>query len=165
MVLMGFTYISSKNRGLHSHKSSAVFEFEPLYTSFFDVSKFNLAKRYVSKKLKITDYQSYDFLWKSILNRTRTYEGTTIFKVCTLGWDNTARKGKQGMVVKGKTPKKFKKYFNQFLTKPRQDASDEFYVINAWNEWSEGVYLEHDEKDGDTYLEIIKEAVEKEEKS
>ena len=158
-------YISSKNRGLYSHKSSAVYEFEPLYTMFFDVTKFNLVKRFICKKLKKTDYQSYDFLWKSILNRTRTYEGTTIFKGGTSGWDNSARKGKESMVVKGKTPEKFRKYLNEFLNKQREDASDEYYVINAWNEWSEGAYLEPDEKDGYAYLEVIKDAVEKAEKS
>lgn len=156
-------YISSKNRDLSSKASSAVVEFEPLYTMFFDATKINLFKRFIAKKLKRPDYQSYDFLWQSINNRTRTYKGKTIFKGGCSGWDNSARKGKDSMIVKGKSPKKFKKYFKEFITKPRQDASEEYYVINAWNEWSEGAYLEPDNRDGLAYLKIIKKIVESEE--
>ena len=152
-------YISAKNKMLHSSKSDAVFEFEPLYTTFFDISKINLFKRFLCKKFKMTDYQPFDKLWKYINKRTRTYKGKTIFKGCFSGWDNSARKGKESMVVKGKTPEKFEKYFREFVTRNRKDASTEFCVINAWNEWSEGAYLEPDSRDKYKYLEIIKEII------
>lgn len=152
-------YISSKNRELNSEISDAVYEFEPLYTTFFDISKWNLFKRFICKKLKVPDYQSYDKLWNYINNRTRTYEGKTIFKGCFSGWDNSARKGKESMIVKGKSPKKFKKFFKEFVTRERKDASKDFCVINAWNEWSEGAYLEPDSKDGYAYLEAIRDVI------
>lgn len=149
-------YISSKCRDLYSMKSSAVFEFEPQYTMFFDISKINLFKRFISKKLKNTDFQSYDFLWKCINSRMRVYSGKTIFKGCCVGWDNSPRKGKESMIIRGKSPEKFKKYFKEFVNYQRRDATDEYCVINAWNEWSEGAYLEPDEKDQYAYLEAIR---------
>lgn len=152
-------YISTKNKKLSSQKSSAVVEFEPLYTMYFDISKINLFRRFVSKKLKRPDLQSYDFLWKAINNRKRTYNGKTIFKGACSGWDNSSRKGKESMIVTGKKPAKFKKYFSDFISKPRKDASEEYYVINAWNEWSEGAYLEPDEKEGFAYLQAIKDVL------
>lgn len=157
-------YISSKNRSLYSQKSDAVYEFEPLYTTFFDISKMNLFKRFLCKKFKQTDYQSYDKLWHYINNRNRTYNGKPILKGCFSGWDNSARKGKESMIVKGKTPNKFKKYFREFITRNRKDASKEFCVINAWNEWSEGAYLEPDGKDGYAYLQAINEVLKEENK-
>jgi len=156
-------YISSHNRVLHSEKSDAVMEFEPLYTTFFDISKFNLAKRFICKKLKRVDYQSYDKLWRYKLKRTRTYGGKTIQKSCFVGWDNSARKGRNSMIVKGNTPEKFGKYFKALIDSSRTDADDEFIVINAWNEWSEGAYLEPDSKHGYRYLEQIKNALKKDE--
>jgi hypothetical protein len=149
-------YISSKNRALNSEKSSAVMEFEPLYTTYFDISKANLCKRYLCKKLKQVDYQNYDKLWKYNLKRKRTYRGKPIQRGCFVGWDNSSRKGKNSMIVKGQTPQKFGYYLNCLVNSARQDLDDEFLVINAWNEWSEGAYLEPDEKNGFAYLEVIK---------
>lgn len=149
-------YISSKNRELCSLNSSAVMEFEPLYTTFFDISKYNLLKRYFCKKLKRVDYQNYDRLWKYNLKRNRTYKGKSIQRGCFVGWDNSARKGKNSMIVKSASPEKFGKYLQLLIAKRRQDCDEEFIVINAWNEWSEGAYLEPDEKNGFGYLEQIR---------
>lgn len=65
------------------------------------------------------------------------------------------------MIVKGKTPNKFKKYFREFITRNRKDASKEFCVINAWNE---GACLEPDGKDGYAYLQAINEVLKEENK-
>lgn len=149
-------YISSKNRDLFSDKSSAVMEFEPLYSTFFDISKLNLAKRFLCKKLKFTDYQNYKALWNHILKRKRTYKGKNIHKGCFVGWDNSARKGKESMIVKEASPEIFGQNFKKLIEITRPDCDNEFIVINAWNEWSEGAYLEPDEKNKFRYLQQIK---------
>ena len=154
-------YIHPGNKELYSEKSDAVYEFEPRYSLFFDVSKLHLLKRFITKKREETEFESYDGVWKAILSRDRTYKSKTIISGCFSGWDNTARKGKKGLIVEGKSVEKFKKYFEQFYTSKRKDISDEFCVINAWNEWSEGAYLEPDDKDGYGYLEVIRDVVNK----
>lgn len=103
-------------------------------------------------------------MWYYTNNRNRTYNGKPILKGCFSGWDNSDRKGKESMIVKGKTPNKFKKYFREFITRNRKDASKEFCVINAWNEWSEGACLEPDGKDGYAYLQAINEVLKEENK-
>ncbi|MEI2413161.1 glycoside hydrolase family 99-like domain-containing protein [Ligilactobacillus salivarius] len=50
----------------------------------------------------MTDYQSFDKIWSYILNRKRTYDSKTIISGAFSGWDNSARKGKESMIVKGK---------------------------------------------------------------
>lgn len=153
-------YISSKNRSLSSNLSSAVMEFEPLYTTFFDISIFNKAKRYICKKMHIIDYQNYDSLWKKNIKRSRKYSNKKIIKGCFVGWDNSARKGKQSMIVKKSSPAKFEKYLYQLITNNRPNCSN-MVVINAWNEWSEGAYLEPDTKNKFSYLEAVKRVKEK----
>lgn len=149
-------FISSKNRELHSLASDAVMEFEPLYTTFFDISILNKAKRAICKIKKKIDYQSYDKLWKYILKRKRTYYGKEIIKSCFCAWDNSPRKEFNSMIIRGSSPSKFKHYLEELKDNDRKDASNDYLVINAWNEWSEGAFLEPSEENGYEYLEAVK---------
>ncbi len=159
--LYAVEYISSRNRSLVSNDSSAVVEFEPLYTMFFDISKLSLAKRALAKRMHKLDFQSYDEMWNCILKRTRTYSGKPIFRSCNCAWDNSPRKHYDSMIIKGATPEKFERYLTELMMYSREDVSDEYLVINAWNEWSEGAYLEPDKHNGFGFLEAIKNAREK----
>lgn len=149
-------FISSKNKEKNFEKTDAVVEFEPLYTTYFDISKLNLFKRFLTKKLHLIDFQDYNKLWKKIINRKRTYGDTIIQKGCFTGWDNSARKGYNCMIVKNNTPQNFKKNLQLLINNNRKNATNDFIVINAWNEWSEGAYLEPDEKNKYKYLEEIR---------
>ena len=151
-------FISSKNREVSYEETDSVVEFEPLYTTFFDISKINLFKRYLCKKTKRIDFQDYNNLWNCILKRRRTYDGLPIQKGCFVGWDNSARKGYDCMIVRGSSPEAFYRNFKKLLSINRQDSSNDFIVINAWNEWSEGAVLEPTKKYGYGYLESIKAA-------
>lgn len=149
-------YISSKNKNISYENTEAVLEFEPLYTTFFDISKFNLFKRAFAKKFKMLDFQDYNQIWKYIINRKRTYHGKIIQKGCFSSWDNSARKGRNSMIVKNSSPENFEKNLRKLISNNRKDATNDFIVINAWNEWSEGAILEPTEKDKYAYLEKIK---------
>lgn len=154
-------FISSKNRNKNFEKTDAVVEFEPLYTTFFDISKINLFKRYITKKLNKIDFQDYNKLWSKIINRKRTYGDTIIQKGCFVGWDNSARKGYNCMIVKNNTPENFENNLAQLINNNRENATNDYIVINAWNEWSEGALLEPTKKDKYKYLEQIKKIKEK----
>jgi len=152
-------FISSKNKNLSYKNSDAIVEFEPLYTTYFDISKFNLFKRLLCKKFKLIDFQDYNKLWNYIINRKRRYNNKNIQKGCFVGWDNSARKGKNSMIIKNGTPSNFKKNLQRLIDNNRPDTSNDFLVINAWNKWSEGAMLEPTEKYKYKYLEAIKEVV------
>lgn len=147
-------YISSRNKKAHLISDSVV-EFEPLYATFFDISPIKLAKRFIIKKLNKLDFQDYDYIWKKIINRKRLYGDLPIQKGCFSNWDNSARKGHLSMIMKNSSPKKFGYYFEKLYLSKRKNTND-FIVINAWNEWSEGAILEPTEKDKYGYLEEIK---------
>ena len=126
----------------------------------FDISKLKLLKRYIIKKFDKIDFQDYNYLWKKIINRKRLYNGTPIQKGCFVGWDNSARKGYNCMIVKNNTPANFKKNLELLIHNNRKDSTNDFLVINAWNEWSEGAYLEPDQKNHYKYLEALKDCKE-----
>lgn len=85
----------------------------------------------------------------------------------SMGWDSsprtvqTDRHGNTGYpftcIMDGNTPEEFKKALTAakgFLDK--SPVSPKILTINAWNEWTEGSYLEPDTKRGMGYLEAIR---------
>ena len=74
-------------------------------------------------------------------------------------WDNTPRYKEKGRVLTGATPVKFKEYFGKQLKRARDEYKSDYIFIFAWNEWSEGGYLEPDMKNQYGYLDAIKSCV------
>ena len=91
--------------------------------------------------------------WDSILT-------VPFFPCISVGWDNTPRypkRGKEKVIHINSTPESFAAY----LQKTRDYVKDHpkqprLMVINAWNEWVEGSYLEPDMRWGYGYLEAVK---------
>lgn len=143
-------------------KFDAQFEYHPTFalakSSKLDYAKWYNIKRIMCKDLlKIPCKLSYDKVWKRVLTQTpqngiRTYLGSYN------DWDTTARWDKKGIVHIGASPDKFKKYF-KIQVKRSEEMKSEYMFITAWNEWSEGAYLEPDEKNKYAYLEAIKDSL------
>jgi hypothetical protein len=96
----------------------------------------------------------------SLRNRWDERLDIPYFPVVSVGWDNTPRYGqfgKEQVVHRGNTPESFSAYLQQAKDyvddRPEQTP---LIMINAWNEWVEGAYLEPDMKWGYGYLEAVK---------
>ena len=112
-----------------------------------------------NSKLKLYDYSNAKEL---MLNRDFPYP---YFPCSCVGWDNTPRRGINGIILKNNRPAIFKKYFEKsvkILRKMNFKDEENFIFINAWNEWAEGNYLEPNDKYGLQYLEVVKEVLESE---
>jgi len=144
--------------------SKAVFEFEPMLTLRSNISFMNKIKgrlkQYLSVKLLYKN--DYNDVWIKLLKnaQSRQYPSKEVYRGAFVDWDNTPRKGKNGMAITGASPKKFEKYFNTLVRISNQEGG-KFLFINAWNEWAEGAYLEPDERYHFSYLEAVKEVVKK----
>ncbi|HMO61641.1 MAG TPA: glycoside hydrolase family 99-like domain-containing protein [Ferruginibacter sp.] len=78
------------------------------------------------------------------------------FPGITPGWDNTPRKKKGGLILKDNTPEKFEYWLKEALQKYAPVSTNEnFFFINAWNEWAEGNHLEPCTRWGTQYLEAV----------
>ncbi len=152
-------FLRAKNAKPHKEISNGLIEFEPMYTIRYDINFLKKAKRYICKKMKFIDFQDYDYIRQKILSRNITYD-LPCYKSCFVAWDNSPRKGKSNsIIVKNATPEKFRDYFYKLLNQNRRGSSNDFVVINAWNEWGEGAILEPSKENGYQYLEALKSAL------
>jgi hypothetical protein len=148
----------------------AIVSREPDYTLAYDENFFMHGYRFLrTRLLKIINkyilsrlgtgivmyFIPYDKVWEKILKRD--YGDTSIIPGAFPDWDNSPRKAYNAYVVKGATPEKFRRYFGK-LYETAKKAGSPFILINAWNEWAEGAYLEPDERHGYGYLEGIRAA-------
>jgi lipopolysaccharide biosynthesis protein len=77
-----------------------------------------------------------------------------------VGWDNSPRRGRNGVVITGGGPEAFGTDFRRCLDLAHQwDPQEPLVFINAWNEWAEGCHLEPDQRWGRAFLEKVRERV------
>jgi len=157
-------YIIGNNSHTHDLKEfDHVLNFEPqlgvLPDAFRDGPAFTKWRRNImlninSTKLKIYNYKDVK---KLMASRKHDYK----FLPCVfVGWDNTPRRGENGIVLVGQNKTDFKKSVSlaKSIIKDYPDE-EKIIFINAWNEWAEGNYLEPCSKFGYQFLEAIREEI------
>lgn len=118
-----------------------------------------LARSFRTSIFRNLTFNDYDAVWKQAVE-VRPDEKYTTYPGAFLDWDNTSRYKKRAIIFKGASPESFEKWFTQQVASmPQRNLPENFIFINAWNEWSEGTYMEPDEKYGYQYLEAIKRAL------
>lgn len=102
--------------------------------------------------LRFYDYAkviSYQYL-----NTKRSYPRYRTVFPC---WDNVARKKENGTVFINNILEAFQFSLKESIGYTREKFKDDqqYFFINAWNEWGEGCHIEPDKKHGYLYLETI----------
>lgn len=100
---------------------------------------------------------SYTELWNAILSRNE--ERDNVYYGGFVSYDDTPRRGLNGLVVDNVSPQLFGRYLAELMAK-NVAKGNELIFINAWNEWGEGMHLEPDKRYGMKFLEQIKKAKE-----
>lgn len=136
----------------------ASIQFEPFYTIAHDSSS-DINKVIYDSDMQLNVWD-YDKVWMYILQRSLPKKKT--FPGAFVDWDNTARrKNANSSIFVGSTPEKFTIYLSKQIHRTYSFYNSEFLFINAWNEWAEGTYLEPDKKYGFSYLEGVKNAIDR----
>lgn len=101
--------------------------------------------------------RKYEEEWDDVLSfkpkDNRTIPGAFV------DWDNTPRYQRNGKVLIGTSPEKFKRYLIKQIGRAKNVYKKDVITLFAWNEWSEGGYLEPDSRYGYSYLEAVKSAL------
>lgn len=116
-------------------------------TARFDLSIY-------SNKDNIMQSLDYQEVWNNLIYKEVPF-GTSLGGF--VGYDDTPRHGKQGCVIRYRNPYVFYEGIKKLISKANRIHAP-FIIINAWNEWGEGMYLEPDEKFGTQFLEAFHQA-------
>lgn len=100
----------------------------------------------------------FKFDYSRLLKKIRyTKLSVDTFPMIVPNWDNSARCGKNGIILTKSSPKFFETEISKastFLENINQ--KNKMIVIKSWNEWAEGNYLEPDKIHKRGFLEVIK---------
>lgn len=78
------------------------------------------------------------------------------------GWDNTARAGRKGIVLKGATPELFYHHACEIIDAVAdRPEENRFVFVKSWNEWAEGNYLEPNRTHGHAYIKALRAALDR----
>jgi hypothetical protein len=104
-------------------------------------------------------YYDYDLAGKRLLKHAASERNEYLYHGAFVSYDDSPRRGaEKSKIVRGASPKKFRKYFKQLLSISDEQGKD-YVFLTAWNEWGEGAFLEPDVIEGFGYLEAIKDCL------
>jgi hypothetical protein len=108
----------------------------------------------------LEDYLKYGESALTLRNKWDSILTVPFFPCISVGWDNTPRypeKGKESVIHINNSPESFAAYLQKTRNYVRNHPGQtKLIIINAWNEWVEGSYLEPDMRWGYGYLEAVK---------
>ncbi|MBW2713743.1 MAG: glycoside hydrolase family 99-like domain-containing protein, partial [Deltaproteobacteria bacterium] len=89
--------------------------------------------------------------------------GEYAFPGIFMNWDNEARKPGNSLIFHGGTPTRYKRWLEKIfeIVDQKKNRDEKLVFINAWNEWSEGTYLEPDRRFGYGYLQATADTIKK----
>lgn len=104
---------------------------------------------------KIYEYKK---IWEVLLKKAKENNDQGSYFGCFVNFDDTARRGNKSHVIVNGSPELFGWYLEK-LIRICKEKNKSILFITAWNEWSEGAYLEPDEENKYGYLEAIKRVI------
>lgn len=122
--------------------------------------KFGLMWKKIMRKYVGTGPECYEYkdIIKNVHSKYEKMENVypTIFPEV----DRTPRSGKGALIYTNSTPELFKEFVSTTVKNiSLKKDSHRIILINAWNEWGEGKYLEPDVTHGHSYLDALKEGI------
>lgn len=124
-------------------------------TGYLDAVLHHEPQRIISlhRERKRPLFLEYDEVWEPMLTY-RDYRENVIYGGF-VGYDDSPRRGKNGIAIENANPERFRAYLSELIAKNIAHNNDLIF-LNAWNEWGEGMHLEPDEKHGYGFLEAVR---------
>lgn len=150
-----FRYSKFKQLPLGSYS----YNYEPHFSAWSIRNHIGRIRSFFIRKLKLEkQYYIYDYdkIYRRLIKFAEGCKDPYLYHCAFTSYDDSPRRGnKRSRVIIGESPAKFMEYFKQLLLISSRQNKD-YLFLTAWNEWSEGAYVEPDSTFGYSYLEAIK---------
>jgi glycosyltransferase involved in cell wall biosynthesis len=119
----------------------------------------------INKALSVMnqDYAGCVIDYQAVIERARALPQPAypLFRGVFPSWDNEARQPGWGYTFAFSTPNRYRDWLRLAIDYAQRlpVAGEKMVFINAWNEWSEGAYLEPDRRYGYAYLQATRDAL------
>lgn len=139
----------------------ALYNYQPLTSAWRNRLSFQKVKYKIFKMIHWNFIEKYDYddVWKYLIKKAKKQKIPNYYHGGFVMYDDSPRRGQNGKIITGNSPKKFKKYMKELID-ICNEQNKEFLFLTAWNEWGEGAYLEPDISNKFDYLESIKSLIE-----
>ena len=150
------------------------YNYQPHYSSWYKLPFAKRAYNGILRRLKIKNrkkteqqerleekiyFYSFRKIWKNILKNAKRNNRKDIYFGAFVGYDDTPRRGnKRSRVILQSNPADLYKYLKKLIKISSQKNKD-YIFLTAWNEWSEGAFIEPDKKNKFSYLEAVRKAI------
>jgi lipopolysaccharide biosynthesis protein len=116
----------------------------------------NLRQRLPNASLRLYDYRQHTHE----LRRRSERLDHPLHPTLLIGWDNTARRGRDAIVLLNDTADEVANRLRELIAEVgAKPPAERLIFVNAWNEWAEGNYLEPDLETGRAKLEAVRDVV------
>lgn len=140
---------------------SNMYFYQPLASAGWQ-KKYTLSKAFYKLMnffhLEILQSYNYDKIWLQLLSEAKRHTSSNMFHGAFVSYDDTPRRGIKGKIIKESSPEKFQKYLTELLNICKEQGK-EYVFLTAWNEWSEGAYLEPDIENKYAYLTAVRDSL------
>lgn len=156
----GIFFIFKNKRWFNWDKDIVRFNYQPHFDGWLNPTIWERRIEKIRKLIRLPQPLSiydYDTIWKRIIKQAELSTSNEYLGAFA-GYDDSPRRSKKGIIIKGSSPEKFKYYFSKLL-EISNSQQKEFLFLTAWNEWGEGAYLEPDTLHKYGYLEAIKQCL------
>lgn len=148
-------------------KFNGLMEREPFFVMAKGEKNIKIIKRILFSRIYnfLNNYKIYNhLLWIEsypqickLISDMHPGAGSNTFLGAFTGWDNTPRKQWGGSLFLDESSDIFEDCIYHQILKAKKYGCPQI-IINAWNEWAEGSYLEPDEKNKYNFLKAVKNA-------
>ncbi|PMG83497.1 glycoside hydrolase family 99-like domain-containing protein [Vibrio breoganii] len=126
---------------------------EPILRRLPESTQAQLSK--ILKKNSITKYSYEEYIKTLTYSDDYRLGNKDCYQMVFPDWDNTARYNERATLFKDLDEHSFERALTEVIENSNGHENS-FIFINAWNEWSEGAYLEPDTNNKLKHLEVIK---------
>jgi lipopolysaccharide biosynthesis protein len=132
----------------------------PLYRYGQELEELRTEKLSISEEHQLPEVFDYSDVANLFQQNRRQKSRLPLIPSVVVSWDVSPRHSRAGLILTNRDPHEFSAWLQNAMERSAESFPEEcrLVVVNAWNEWAEGAYLEPDSLHEFAFLEAVRDA-------